>query len=85
VALSYSLTAGRAYWIGIQIDTGETKNTAYADSANPDQAFISSQSALPSPWGTSSFTLSRTPAFYALYTSSGGPTPSPVASMLARF
>jgi uncharacterized repeat protein (TIGR02543 family) len=68
-AVSCSLTPGTVYHLAVQLDSGPVMNTAYTDSTTADNAFKSGQVSLPDPFGTPSFTLSRTPAIYGLYSS----------------
>jgi hypothetical protein len=66
-AVDCELTPATVYHLAVQLDAPYVINTEYADSAMADNAFRSGQSSLADPFGSPSFTFSRTPCIYGLY------------------
>jgi len=65
--LDIPITAGTTYWLALQVDTATTSSsTDYKADVGERYAYLSSQSSLPNPWGTSTSFVAGLLAFYAV-------------------
>lgn len=78
-AVSWECLDG-TYWVAAQLDdTATATDSDYVYDAGEKLDYRSAQTSLPSPWGSSSGTVGRLYATYALYEAAAGGLSIPVA------